>query len=227
MKLINILFLVSLFLFSCTRSNKKANDAYETDYQFGRDTLMQLTPDTQLIQDTIIDADYTFEEAMEGTLAPKDVIEMLELVEVIYLSTDGKIHKGQFVTNKSIADDIRSIFEFMLNEGFVVEKAIPMVKYGWNDSLSMDDNNSYSFCYRNISYSKHANGMAIDLNPKFNPLRYKYEDRPNEPRGAVLDTTVNGTLYPGHVVVEKFIRKGFRWGHTFSRFYDDHHFEKR
>jgi|SRR5690554_1812314 len=227
MKLINILFLVSLFLFSCTRSNKKENAPYETDYQFGHDTLMQLTPDTQLLQDTIIDADYTFEEAMEGTLAPENVIDMLELIEVVYLSTDGKIHKGQIVTNKSISNDIKYMFEFMLEESFVIEKVIPMVKYGWNDSLSMEDNNSYSFCYRDISYSKHANGLAIDLNPRFNPLRYKYVDRPNEPEGAVLDTTVNGTLYPDHPVVNEFRRREFRWGHTFTRFYDDHHFEKR
>jgi len=91
----------------------------------------------------------------------------------------------------------------------------------------MADNNSYSFCYRNISYSRHATGMAIDINPRFNPLRRKSGDRPNIPADAVQDTTVNGTLYPGHPVVKEFLKKGFRWGHTFSKYYDDHHFEKR
>ncbi len=69
--------------------------------------------------------------------------------------------------------------------------------------------------------------MAIDINPRFNPLRWKHLDRPNIPEGAVLDTTINGTLYPGHPVVDEFRNKGFRWGHTFSKYYDDHHFEKR
>ena len=110
---------------------------------------------------------------------------------------------------------------------FVIEKAIPVVRYNWNDSLSMADNNSYSFCYRDITYSRHAHGMAIDINPRFNPLRWKKVNRPNKPSGALSDTTVNGTLYPGHPVVKAFTEKGFYWGHRFSKYYDDHHFEKR
>ncbi len=210
----------------CTRDSKKSDIPTQTNDIYHKDTIKIALHDPSSLNDTIIDANYTFEEAMEGTPAPVDIIKMLELVEVIYLSTDDKIHKGQIVTNKAIADDIRELFEFMLDEGFVIEKAIPIVKYGWSDSLSMDDNNSYSFCYRDISYSKHASGMAIDINPRFNPLRYKNEDRPNQPEGAELDKSINGTLYPGHPVVDEFRRRGFRWGHTFTRFYDDHHFEK-
>lgn len=176
--------------------------------------------------DTIIDANYSFEEAIADTRAPQSIIDQLTLFDVTYLSTDGAIHRGQILSNKAIADDIREIFQFMLGEEFVIEKAIPIVRYGWSDSLSMDDNNSYSFCYRNVTYSKHATGMAIDINPRFNPLRWKSEERPNQPEGALLDTTVNGTLYPGHPVVNQFRELGFRWGHGFTKFYDDHHFEK-
>lgn len=178
------------------------------------------------VNDTIIDADYSFGEAIAGTKAPQNIIDQLILFNVVYLSTDGQVHRGQILSNKEIEEDIRNIFQFMLDEKFVIEKAIPIVKYDWSDSLSMDDNNSYSFCYRDITYSKHATGMAIDINPRFNPLRWKEEERPNKPLGAVLDTTVNGTLYPGHPVVNEFRRLGFRWGHSFTKFYDDHHFEK-
>ncbi len=177
--------------------------------------------------DTIIDSRYTFEEAVAGTKAPESIIHQLILLDVLYLSTDGKLHKGQILTNGKLRDDIAYLFDFMLKEGFVIEKAVPVVRYGWNDSLSMDDNNTYSFCYRNVSYSKHATGMAIDINPRFNPLRWKLKDLPNRPKGAVHDTTVNGTLYEGHRVVEAFRKRGFRWGHTFSKYYDDHHFEKQ
>lgn len=178
-------------------------------------------------QDTLVDASYTFEEAIAGTKAPSDIIHQLELFDVIYLSTDGKIHRGQILSNRKITADLRQLFEYMLRKGFVIDKAVPIVKYDWNDSLSMDDNNTYSFCYRNISYSKHATGMAIDINPRFNPVQWKKTNRPNQPEGAVLDTTVNGTLYPGHPVVKEFRRNGFRWGYTFSKYRDHHHFEKR
>ncbi len=177
--------------------------------------------------DTIIDCNYTFEEAIAGTKAPQHIIDELVLFDVIYLSIDEKIHKGQILTNKKIAADIQHMFTFMLDNEFVIEKAIPIVHYNWNDSLSMDDNNTYSFCYRNTSYSKHAKGMAIDINPRFNPLRWKNIDRPNQPKNAVLDTTVNGTLHPEHIVVKEFKRLGFRWGHHFSKYWDDHHFDKK
>jgi hypothetical protein len=185
------------------------------------------TPDFQII----IASNYTFEEAIAGTHAPQEIIDQLELFDVIYISTDGKLHQGQMLTNKSIAQDVREIFEFMLKQGFVIERVVPIVRYNWCDKLSMAANNSSSFNYRTIAgtnqLSLHATGMAIDINPFFNPVRWKTQNRPNEPEGAVHDPTVNGTLYPVHPVVEEFRRRGFRWGHTFTRFYDDHHFEKR
>lgn len=182
---------------------------------------------TQQVDTIVIDSELTFEEAVAGTKAPRAVVDELVLFDVVYLSTDGKQHRGQILTNKKIERDLRHVFRFMLENRFVVEKAIPVVHYDWNDSLSMDDNNTYSFCYRNTSYSKHANGMAIDINPRFNPLRWKKNDRPNRPEGAESDTTVNGTFHPDHIVVKEFGKLGFRWGHTFSKYYDDHHFEKR
>lgn len=242
MKTFLSLFLLLCFLGSCTefkRVRQSSIGIENLNVEAGQpeeagdttiDFLFSDVPETReavtLENDTIIDADYNFEEAIAGTNAPQSIIDQLELFEVAYLSTDGKVHRGQILSNKAISEEIRTIFRFMLEEQFVIEKAIPIVKYDWSDSLSMDDNNSYSFCYRDITYSKHATGMAIDINPRFNPLRWKTEDRPNQPEGAVLDTTVNGTLYPGHPVVDEFRRLGFRWGHSFTKFYDDHHFEK-
>lgn len=226
MRLQNLFFLIFLIILSCNNNRRDSVTPADIHADSTAEDLQNIIQEP-VLPDTIIDASYTFDEAVEYSEAPEEIISQLELVDVYYISTDGKIHKGQVVTNRQIANDIKEIFSFMLDEGFVIEKAIPIVKYGWNDSLSMADNNSYSFCYRNISYSKHATGMAIDINPRFNPLRWKNIDRPNTPAGAVLDTTVNGTLYPGHIVVNEFRRLGFRWGHTFTKYYDDHHFEKR
>lgn len=213
--------LMLFVLFSCTqRQNRQSATSDSVESIVSAEILPK--------EDTIIvDCNYTFSEAIAGTKASKEIIDQLSLFDVTYLSVDGKIHRGQILTNKKIADDIKYMFDFMQTNGFVVERVVPIVKYEWNDSLSMNDNNTYSFCYRNVSYSKHARGMAIDVNPRFNPLRWKTTNRPNQPDGAVLDTTINGTLYPEHVVVKEFRKRGFRWGHTFSKYYDDHHFEKK
>lgn len=209
MRLQNLFFLIFLIILSCNNNRRDSATPADIHADSTAEDLQNIIQEP-VLPDTIIDASYTFDEAVEYSEAPEEIISQLKLVDVFYISTDGKIHKGQVVTNRQIANDIKEIFSFMLDEGFVIEKAIPIVKYGWNDSLSMADNNSYSFCYRNISYSKHATGMAIDINPRFNPLRWKNIDRPNTPAGAVLDTTVNGTLYPGHIVVNEFRRLGFR-----------------
>jgi hypothetical protein len=175
----------------------------------------------------IIDSRYTFTEAIEGANAPQAVIDELELIDVNYISTDNKLHQGQILTNKQLVADIKELFQLMLEQEFVIEKAIPIVAYNWSDSLSMAYNNTYSFCYRNVSYSLHAKGRAIDINPRFNPLRWKTKNLPNQPPGAVLDTTVNGTLYPNHPIVKELKKRGFRWGHYFNKYWDDHHFDKK
>jgi hypothetical protein len=211
------LIIITCILISCSDSQKQKNIEVRRK---------PLVLEKYLIEDTLSDSRCTFEEAVAGSNAPQHIIDQLKLIEVTYLSVDGKIHKGQILTNQEIANDLVYLFDFMLAQQFVIEKVIPIVKYNWDDSLSMADNNTYSFCYRNPSYSKHAIGMAIDINPRFNPLRWKYKNLPNEPKNGIRDTTLNGTFYPGHPVVKEFANRGFRWGHTFSKYYDDHHFEK-
>ncbi|HTN69333.1 MAG TPA: M15 family metallopeptidase [Dysgonamonadaceae bacterium] len=219
------IFLICLFFVLLFDACNQKEDSHKNETS-NRDRInvveKWIEPDT-----IIIDSKLSFEEAIEGSNAPQAVIDELELIDVTYISTDEKLHQGQILTNKKLVPDLRELFQFMLEQDFVIERAIPIIAYDWSDSLSMADNNSYSFCYRNITYSYHAKGLAIDINPRFNPLRWKNKDLPNEPIGAVLDTTVNGTLYPNHPVVKEFRKRGFRWGHTFSKYWDDHHFEKR
>ena len=217
-------------LLSCTENRRQqpSNALQEVEYI---DIEMKEKEEECDDDSIIVVSNYTFEEAIAGTRAPQHIIDQLELFDVVYLSTDGQLHQGQIISNRAIAQDIREIFEFMLEHGFVIERAIPIVRYNWCDTISMDVNNSHSFNYRKIAgtnrLSLHATGMAIDINPRFNPVRWPDNVRPNQPEGAVHDHSVNGTLYPGHPVVAEFRRRGFHWGHWFRRFYDDHHFERR
>ena len=176
----------------------------------------------------IIDCNYTFAQSIEGSKAPQSVIDKLELINVSYYSMDGKIHRGQILTNKDIAPDLKLNFHYMLEQEFPVYQVIPIVKYNWDDEVSMLANNSYSFCYRDVTYSKHSIGMAMDINPFQNPLRWnkEYSFRKDKPEGAIYNPKVSGTFYPEHPVVLRFKSLGFRWGRNFTRNNDDHHFEK-
>ena len=178
----------------------------------------------------IIDSNYTFDEAIEGSNAPKHIIDQLQLITVHYYSFDGKIHRGQLLVNRVIAADLVCIFRDLLQHKFPIDKVIPIVKYGWDDEKSMNDNNTSSFCYRNIAYSKHALGLAIDMNPMQNPIRWRdgYTCfRKNKPEAAVYNPTAPGTIVENGIVVELFKAKNFLWGRYFKRNNDDHHFEKK
>jgi len=215
-KLIVCIFLFISFLHaSCVKTPKEQNKLVCTQVQM-KDTV-------------IVDCQYTFAEAMRGSNAPSEILKQLELINVQYLSVDNLTHRGQIIVNKRIAADVQYLFDFMLSQRFPIAKVIPIVAYKWDDKASMQDNNSYSFCYRNVDFSKHATGMAIDINPFFNPLRWKtgVENRIDRPIGAIRDTTVAGTFYATHPVVLEFKKRGFRWGHYFKRNYDDHHFQKK
>ena len=217
-----VVLIIGLIMFSC---EKKVKNEYH-DKTDQNDAKMASK------SHEIVDCNYTFEEAIAGSDAPQKIINELVLLDVRYYSTDNKIHKGQILTNRKIAADIVELFEFMISNHFPVYQAIPIVHFDWDDNKSMAANNSSSFCYRNVANtdrkSKHSTGMAIDINPYFNPIRYKspQQSKPNTPEGSVLDTTVAGTLYAVHPVVKEFKRRGFRWGHHFRKYFDDHHFDK-
>jgi hypothetical protein len=175
----------------------------------------------------IVDCNYTFKEAIARTKAPQNIVSELTLITVQYYSTDKKLHQRQILTNRNMSKQVQQMFDAITKLRFPIAHAIPIVKYNWDDEASMEANNTYSFCYRNASYSKHAIGMAIDINPLFNPVRWKvgYRNRPNRPVGATLDSCVEGKFYTTSPVVEEFKQIGFHWGHYFPKKYDDHHFE--
>ena len=204
--------IVALLLFSCTTRNEKVS--LEKEFKVQKNAV-------------IVDCNYTFAEAVEGTKAPKFIVDQLDLITVHYYSMDGKIHQGQLLTNKRIVDDLRDIFREIFRMKFPVFQVVPIVKYKWDDESSMNDNNTYSFCYRNADYSKHAYGLAIDINPMQNPCRWKpaFSYRKNKPKNALYDINNPGTFNPNHPVVALFTERGFRWGRSFTRNYDDHHFE--
>ncbi len=176
----------------------------------------------------IIDSNITITESLKETKATQNVINNIRLIEVEYLSMDGKLHKGQLQVHKDVVSDIQTIFKLMRKIKFPVAKAIPIVKYSWSDDKSMADNNTSSFNFRYIAgtkrMSKHAEGLAIDINPFLNPVMYA--DGRISPSGAKRNIKVPGTFHADHPIVKKFKELGWKWGGDFNSFKDYHHFAK-
>ena len=180
------------------------------------------------IDSVLIDSNMKFDEAIKGTKAPQEVIDNLCLLDVSYYSFDNKIHQGQLIIHNDVKKDIEDIFHLMLQKRFPIGKVILIVKYDWSDNASMEDNNTSAFNYRNIAgtdrLSNHSFGKAIDINPFLNPVVHK--DGSKNPDKAKYDTTKAGTFYQTHFIVQEFLKRGWRWGGTFSSYADNHHFDK-
>lgn len=186
-------------------------------------------PARPAIEKVIVDSDMTFEESIVGTPAPPSTIETLCVAPVRYYSADGRLHQGQLVIHQALRGDVTAVFRLIEETRFIVNKVVPMVRYGWSDAASMADNNTSGFCYRFVArtgaLSTHAFGWAVDINPMFNPVVYPSGEV--RPPGAKYDLRQPGTLSFSCPVVEAFIRRAWFWGRDLRNCTDYHHFEKR
>ena len=177
----------------------------------------------------IIDSNMSFEEAIAGSTAPQSVIDSLVLLNVIYYSTDNKLHKGQILVNKAVQKDINTFFKKAQEMKFPIKKVVPIVKYNWDDDASMADNNSSAFNYRFIAGTKklsnHSFGRAIDINPYFNPVIYK-ETGKVSPSGAKYNPKSKGVFSQDNPLVILMKKLGWRWGGDWTSLKDYHHFDK-
>ncbi len=176
----------------------------------------------------IVDSAMDFTESVAGTEAPHEIIETLCLISLRYVGFDGRLHEGQLLVHRELAPDLEAIFALVEISEFPVAGAIPIVRYGWSDVVSMAADNTSAFNHRRIAgtdqLSCHARGRALDINPLKNPA--VYPDGRIIPAGALYRPGSPGTFTGEHPIVGAFLERGWRWGGHFEHVRDYHHFEK-
>ena len=138
------------------------------------------------------------------------------------------------ICHRVIAEDLLEIFEELYEQGYPIERMRLVDEYGAVDEDSMADNNSSCFNYRVISHttiiSKHGLGIAVDINPLYNPYTKMVDGaRTVEPANgeAYLD---RGADFPykideNDLCYKLFIEHGFEWGGAWTSSKDYQHFE--
>ncbi|MFA5287475.1 MAG: M15 family metallopeptidase [Candidatus Omnitrophota bacterium] len=185
------------------------------------------------ISNPVVDSNITLSQALRK-YAPPSLKRRQRLVDVLYYSFDGRVHKGQLVIDERLVRDIREVFRVAFKTKFPIKSVIPVshsrfYKDGkWNgDGQSMLLNNTSAFNYRRATASKklsmHAYGFAIDINPVQNPY---IKRKVVLPPGAVYDRSKPGTLTRDSSIVRSFIRLGWTWGGNWKSLKDYQHFEK-
>ena len=156
----------------------------------------------------------------------------LRRVEVDYVGFDGRPHRGEIIVNEDRVANTIEAFAELRRLGYPVDKVRAVVHYpGAEDELSMADNNTSAFNCRGIpgssSWSEHAYGRAIDINPLVNP--YISGSGAFEPHnaGPYLDRARDskGMLRDGDPAVRVFTDRGWTWGGHWRSPKDYQHFE--
>ncbi len=159
----------------------------------------------------------------------------LRYLHVLHVGFDGQTHEGEIICNKAIADDLLEIFEELYKNNYQIEKIKLVDEYNADDESSMADNNSSCFNFRFISHttkiSKHGAGMAIDINPLYNPYIKTVDGNLNiEPANSV-DYVDRSQDFPHKIdesdlAYQLFTAHGFEWGGSWQSAKDYQHFEK-
>jgi D-alanyl-D-alanine carboxypeptidase len=154
----------------------------------------------------------------------------LRLVRVDYWGFDNAAHRGELVVHADVAEAMVHIFATLYRARFPIRRMVPVEAYGADDNASMADDNTSAFNCRRVqgttTWSRHAYGKAIDINPVENP--YLRGGAVLPPAGAAyLDRRVprSGLVVDGDVVTRAFAAEGFRWGGRFEPSPDYQHFD--
>ena len=160
----------------------------------------------------------------------------LRYLEMSYVDFEGREHIGQMVCNRLIASDVLYIFRKLYEARYPIASIRLVDDFEANDTLSMANNNTSCFCCRKVLgtqvLSKHSRGMAVDINPLYNPCVYvksgKVLPRQGEPyaRNRALRTDIPGKIDTSDLCYRLFRERGFRWGGGWRSLKDYHHFEK-
>ena len=184
------------------------------------------------------------EARIRGISYPEDdsdiaiTLDELSYVNVLYNDFNGGISRGELICNDSIAQDLVEIFEELYRSGYQFEQIALIDEYGGDDTLSMEHNNTSCFNYRVVdgtdNLSKHAYGLAIDINPFYNPYVVFNKDGTGEtyisPTGSEVyadrDKDFPYKIDENDLCYKLFIEHGFTWGGNWNSSKDYQHFQK-
>ena len=154
----------------------------------------------------------------------------LRVVRLAFHDFAGRRRTGRLVVHRDVVADVRRVFGQLWDLGFPIRRMRPIEAYGGDDFASIEADNTSAFNCRpktgsSTTWSHHAYGRAIDLDPLENP--YVLHGRTTHD-GSVpyLDrsTARPGVLREGDPVVAAFDAIGWYWGGRWHDPVDHQHF---
>lgn len=241
-----ILLLFGFVLMTACHDNRhdKTEERANTEAQRPTPVEEVTPPDISHADDTLCYKGYIFfsqpvPEAVKTRMRGKSLPETarigfdeLRYLTLYHYDFDNHIQQGEMVCNKAIAHDLLCIFRTLFAETYPINSIRLVDDFDASDEASMQANNTSCFNYRTIAgshkLSRHAFGMAVDINPLQNPCIKSSRIRPS----TATDFVDRSKDFPHKIDDNDFCKKtfeshGFRWGGRWRSVKDYQHFEKR
>ncbi|NYG55984.1 CapA family protein [Nocardioides perillae] len=146
----------------------------------------------------------------------------LRLLTMSYVDFAGRARTGEMVVHREVARDVVSVFADLYAARWPLRRMVLVDEYAGSDDRSMAADNTSGYNCRRVagqtSWSDHAYGKAVDLNPVENPYvtpggvlppaGRRFVDVDRSPGARVP----RGVIRRGDVVTRAFARIGWEWG---------------
>lgn len=148
---------------------------------------------------------------------------------VSFRGFDEAAHTGELVVAADQAEKVVSVFRALFAADYPIEEMRLPTTADLEAPPTGDGNNTAALVCRasrgTTTWSAHAYGLAIDVNPFLNPYSKGDLVLP-ERASAYLDRsrTQPGIIHAGDLVVREFARIGWSWGGSWSSLKDYQHF---
>lgn len=172
----------------------------------------------------------------QGDTEPEITFEELMYVHILHYDFDGNSTEGELICNAAIASDLTEIFQELYRNEYRLEKVLLIETYDGDDTASMEDNNTSCFNYRlvegSLHLSKHAYGLAVDINPLYNPyITYAQDGTEKVSPASALPYADRSARFPykideNDLCYKLFTIHGFTWGGNWNSSKDYQHFQK-
>ncbi len=164
----------------------------------------------------------------------------LRYIKLLHWGFDEKIHEGELIVNKAVAEDIVEIFRELYENKYQIKQMVLVDNYNADDRASIAANNTSAFNFRTVTdnpnvLSYHGMGAAIDINPINNPyvwydangrLRWEDPDADLYLDRYASDAARRHMINHNDLCYKLFIQHGWKWGGDWSGTIDYQHFEK-
>ena len=239
--LLILLFLIFIFIFLTLKHNTK-----NSNKTINKDIKQKELIKEELERNTYKEGFYyeniskDIKEKITGKSFPKEfntkyekiTYEDLKYLKIKYYDFNKTEHTdGEMIVNKVVALEVLKIFYELYQNKYPIEKINLVEDYNASDELSMEDNNTSAFNYRllenEIKLSWHCFGLAIDINPLYNPYILGNDIYPK----TATKYTDRTKKFPGKIdkndlAYKTFTKYNWKWGGNFINSKDYQHFYK-